>query len=163
MTPSIGSVNGSRPGPEHPFRSFDEGLAAVREGYKPHLREHAFRILNPGDWRVGQIDSGAVVNRTIEAIEIRDGRQQQTSVSLGSIRDQGLFRSFAIADRMQSMTAPESMTRIRSSTVRCPRPVARHSSTGDGFDSLPPDLQRPAHTSGHGFKAFEMPTQTDAQ
>ena len=163
MTPLIGSVNWSKPGPEHPFRSFDEGLAAVREGYKPHLHEHGYRILKPGDRRVGQVDSGAVVNRTIGAIEIRDGRQQQTSVTLGSIRDQGLFRSFTIADRMHFKTAPESMTRIRSSTVRCRRPVARHSSTGDGFDSLPPDLQRPTHTSGRGFKAFEVRTQTDAQ
>ncbi|MCY4406124.1 MAG: hypothetical protein OXC15_07130 [Rhodospirillaceae bacterium] len=58
----------------HPFRSFDEGLAAAWENYKPKLREHALGLLRPGDWSEGDIGSGAILNRTIEAIEIQDGR-----------------------------------------------------------------------------------------
>ena len=58
----------------HPFRNFDEGLAAAWENYKPRLREHALVLLRPGDWLEGDIGSGAILNRTIEAIEIQDGR-----------------------------------------------------------------------------------------
>ena len=58
----------------HPFRSFDEGLAAVWESYKPRLRDHALRMLRSGDWVEDEIGSGAIVGRTIEAIEIQDGR-----------------------------------------------------------------------------------------
>ncbi len=58
----------------HPFRSFDEGLAAVWESYKPRLRDHALGMLRPGDWVEDEIGSGAIVGRTVEAIEIQDGR-----------------------------------------------------------------------------------------
>ena len=58
---------------DHPFRSFDEGLAAVWESYKPRLRDHALGMLRPGDWVEDEIGSGAIVGRTVEAIEIQDG------------------------------------------------------------------------------------------
>ena len=31
----------------YPFRSFDEGLAAAWENYKPKLRDHALGLLSP--------------------------------------------------------------------------------------------------------------------
>lgn len=58
----------------HPFRSFDEGLAAVWESYKPRLRDHALRMLRSADWVEDEIGSGTIIGRTIEAIEIQDGR-----------------------------------------------------------------------------------------
>jgi hypothetical protein len=63
----------------HPFRSFDEGLAAVWESYKPRLREHALGLLRPGDWSESDIGSGVILNRTIEAIEIQDSRSNLTN------------------------------------------------------------------------------------
>ena len=57
----------------HPFRSFDEGLAAVWESYMPRLRDHALGLLRPGDWREDETGSGAILNRAIEAVEIQDG------------------------------------------------------------------------------------------
>lgn len=57
----------------HPFLSFDEGLAAEWEDYKPRLRAHALGFLRPGDWSEDAIGSGAILNRTIKAIEIQDG------------------------------------------------------------------------------------------
>ncbi len=57
----------------HPFRGFDEGLAAVWESYKPRLREHALSLLNAGAWTEGEIGSGAIIERTVAAIEIQDG------------------------------------------------------------------------------------------
>lgn len=59
---------------DHPFPSFDEGLAAVWENYKPRLRDHALGILSSGDWVEDEIGSGAILNRATEAIEIRDSR-----------------------------------------------------------------------------------------
>ena len=58
----------------HPIRGFDEGLAAVWESYKPRLRDHALGLLRPEDWLEGEIGSGAILNRTVEAIEIQDSR-----------------------------------------------------------------------------------------
>ena len=63
----------------HPFRSFDEGLAAAWEDYKPRLRDHALGLLRPGDWLEGEIGSGAVLKRTVEAIEIQDSRLNLTN------------------------------------------------------------------------------------
>ena len=63
----------------HPFRGFDEGLAAVWESYKPRLRDHALGLLNTGDWLEGEIGSGAILNRTLEAIEIQDSRLNLTN------------------------------------------------------------------------------------
>ena len=58
----------------HPFRGFDEGLAAVWESYKPRLRNRALGLLSPEDWLEGEIGSGAILSRTVEAIEIQDSR-----------------------------------------------------------------------------------------
>ena len=63
----------------HPFRGFDEGLAAAWEDYKPRLRDHALGLLRPGDWLEGEIGSGAVLKRTVEAIEIQDSRLNLTN------------------------------------------------------------------------------------
>ena len=64
----------------HPFRNFNEGLASVWESYKPRLRDHALGILRPGDWVEDEIGSGAILNRTIEAIEIQEGRHTNNLV-----------------------------------------------------------------------------------
>jgi hypothetical protein len=63
----------------HPFKSFDEGLAAVWESYKPRLREHALGLLRAGDWAESDIGTGAILNRVIEAIEIQDSRINLTN------------------------------------------------------------------------------------
>ena len=63
----------------HPFRGFDEGLAAAWESYKPRLRDHALGLLRPQDWLEDEIGSGAILNRTIEAIEIQDSRLKLTN------------------------------------------------------------------------------------
>lgn len=63
----------------HPFRGFDEGLIAVWEGYKPRLREHALSVLGVDAWFENEIGSGTILNRTINAIEIQDGRLNLTN------------------------------------------------------------------------------------
>jgi hypothetical protein len=63
----------------HPFGSFDEGLAAVWESYKPRLRKHALGLLRAGDWSESDIGTGAILSRTIEAIEIQDSRSNLTN------------------------------------------------------------------------------------
>ena len=63
----------------HPFRGFDEGLAADWENYKPRLRDHALGLLRTEDWLEGEIGSGAILNRTVEAIEIQDSRLKLTN------------------------------------------------------------------------------------
>ena len=40
----------------HRFRSFDEGLAAIWENYKPRLRDHALGLLNSGDSSEGEAE-----------------------------------------------------------------------------------------------------------
>ena len=63
----------------HPFRGLDEGLAAAWEDYKPRLRDHALGLLRPEDWLEGEIGSGAILNRTVEAIEIQGGHLNLTN------------------------------------------------------------------------------------
>lgn len=63
----------------HPFTSFHEGLAAVWESYKPRLRDDALGLLRAGEWSEGDIGSGAILNRIIEAIEIQDSRSNLTN------------------------------------------------------------------------------------
>ena len=63
----------------HPFRGFDVGLPDEWESYKPRLRDHALRLLRPEDWLEDEIGSGAILNRTIEAIEIQDSRLKLTN------------------------------------------------------------------------------------
>lgn len=58
----------------HAFSSFQEGLAAVWESYKPRLREHALGLLRAAEWSEAEIGSGAILNRMIDAIEIQDSR-----------------------------------------------------------------------------------------
>ena len=55
----------------HPFTNFHEGLAAAGESYKPRLRDYALQLLRADEWSEGEVGSGAVLNRTIEAIEIQ--------------------------------------------------------------------------------------------
>ena len=61
------------------FINFQEGLIAVWEGYKPRLREQALRILDTNVWTAAEIGSGAILQRTIDAIEIQDTRGDQTN------------------------------------------------------------------------------------
>ena len=63
----------------HPFRGFDEGLAAAWENYKPRLRDHALGLLRLGDWLEGEIGSGAILKRMVEAIEIQDSHLNLTN------------------------------------------------------------------------------------
>lgn len=56
----------------HAFTSFQEGLAAVWESYKPRLRDHALGLLRAGEWSETEIGSGAILIRIIHAIEIQD-------------------------------------------------------------------------------------------
>src|SRR4051794_9117723 len=58
----------------HPFVTFEEGVAAVWEGYKPRLRERALALLGAEKWSQADIGSGAILNCAIEAIEIQDDR-----------------------------------------------------------------------------------------
>lgn len=59
----------------HAFTGFQEGLAAVWESYKPRLRDHALGLLRAEEWSEGDIGSGVILNRMIEAIEIKDSRR----------------------------------------------------------------------------------------
>ena len=62
-----------------PFRGFDEGLVAAWESYKPRLRDHALGLLNTRDWLEHEIGSGAILNQTVEAIEIQNSRLNLTN------------------------------------------------------------------------------------
>jgi hypothetical protein len=53
------------------FESFDEGLIAVWESYKPRLRSHALGLLDVGEWAATTIGTGEILKRTISAIEIQ--------------------------------------------------------------------------------------------
>lgn len=55
-----------------PFSSFDEGMAAVWESYKPRLQKHALSILAADSWSEADIGTGRILDRTIEAVEIQD-------------------------------------------------------------------------------------------
>jgi hypothetical protein len=63
----------------HPFRTFEEGLAAVWESYKPRLRDHALTLLGAQTWDEAEIGSGKILKRTIDAIEIQDSRSNLTN------------------------------------------------------------------------------------
>jgi len=63
----------------HAFTNFREGGAAVWEGYKPRLREHALGNLAPDTWSEDKIGSGTILQRTIEAIEIQDSHVNLTN------------------------------------------------------------------------------------
>lgn len=60
----------------HPFRGFDEGLTAAMEGYKLRLRDHALALLRAEEWSEGNIGSGKILERAIDAIEIQDSSRK---------------------------------------------------------------------------------------
>lgn len=55
------------------FTTFQEGVVAVWEGYKVHLRNRARGILVSETWSESAIGSGVILQRTIHAVEIQDG------------------------------------------------------------------------------------------
>ncbi|MDE0191063.1 MAG: hypothetical protein OXQ90_06870 [Gammaproteobacteria bacterium] len=54
-----------------PFTSFCEGVVAEWEDYKPYLRDRALGRLVPDIWTEEEIGSGAILHRTIDAIEVQ--------------------------------------------------------------------------------------------
>jgi hypothetical protein len=62
-----------------PLKSFDEGLIAVWEGYKPRVRSYALNLLGAEDWSEDQIGSGEILERTIAAIEIHATHGDRTN------------------------------------------------------------------------------------
>ena len=54
-----------------PFTSFCEGVVAEWEDYKPYLRDRALGRLVPDTWTEAEIGSGAIIQRTIDAIEMQ--------------------------------------------------------------------------------------------
>ena len=59
----------------HPFTSFQEGLAAAWEDYKPRLRDYALTLLASDTWSEASIGSGIILRHVIDAIEIQDSRR----------------------------------------------------------------------------------------
>lgn len=57
-----------------PFRSFQEGVAAAWEDYKPKLRDYARKRLAFERWSEEGIGSGVILRCVIEAIEIQNDR-----------------------------------------------------------------------------------------
>lgn len=53
-----------------PFRSFQEGLVAQWEGYKPLVREEALKRLGAADWEEPLVGAGVILEQAISAIEI---------------------------------------------------------------------------------------------
>ena len=54
------------------FTDFDKGVVHRWEGYKPGLRDYALDTLVPKTWTEVEIGSGAILERTIKAVEIKD-------------------------------------------------------------------------------------------
>ena len=54
------------------FTSFDEGVVERWEGYKPRVRRRARDILASPAWTEAEIGSGTILQRTIEAVEIKE-------------------------------------------------------------------------------------------
>lgn len=54
------------------FRSFQEGLPAEWEDYKPQVRDEALRRLNLGRWKQADVGKGRILDRVIRAIEIQE-------------------------------------------------------------------------------------------
>lgn len=63
----------------HAFTSFNEGVAAVWEGYKFRLRGHARGILKADTWKHADIGRGSILQRVIGAIEIQDTHLKLTN------------------------------------------------------------------------------------
>lgn len=62
-----------------PFISFDQGVAAAYEAYKPRLRKYALERLSPHTWDAVTIGSGKILEQAIAAIEIQDDRINLTN------------------------------------------------------------------------------------
>ena len=62
------------------FRSFQQGLAAQWEDYKPRLRERALSLLDPMHWREDGIGRGDILNSVIASIEIEGGNDRNNLV-----------------------------------------------------------------------------------
>ena len=58
----------------HEFTNFNEGVAKAWEDYKPRLRKYALERLQASSWDEQDIGSGGILDSTINAIEIQDGR-----------------------------------------------------------------------------------------
>ena len=63
-----------------PFTSFGTGAAKAWEGYKLPLRDFALTKLDPASWSEAAIGSGAILERTISAIEIGDREQHRNNL-----------------------------------------------------------------------------------
>jgi hypothetical protein len=62
------------------FRSFQDGLAAQWEDYKPRLRERALFLLDIMHWREDIIGNGEILNKVIASIEIEGGNDRNNLV-----------------------------------------------------------------------------------
>ena len=102
----------------HAFTDFDKGVVYRWEGYKPEVRNRALNILVPKAWTEDEIGLGAILGRTIKAVEMQGNnlvvcqnrwgpRSSEHRVLLDACRDpklqreleRGLFDLFAgVAD-----------------------------------------------------------------
>lgn len=57
----------------HPFTNFEEGIAAVMEGYKPRLRARALTLLDASAWTKSSVGTGEILQNVVRAIEIQEG------------------------------------------------------------------------------------------
>ncbi len=55
----------------HRFETFEDGLAATWESYKPRLRDHALALLRADTWDEASIGAGTILQHVIDAIEIQ--------------------------------------------------------------------------------------------
>lgn len=55
-----------------PFTSFQEGLPADWEDYKPEVRKEALRRLSFGKWKQADVGKGRILDKVIGAIEIHE-------------------------------------------------------------------------------------------
>ena len=62
-----------------PFTSFDEGLIAAWESYKPRVRTYALELLAVDGWTEDQIGSGEILEKVISAIEIQATHGDRTN------------------------------------------------------------------------------------
>lgn len=62
-----------------PFQTFQDGVAAAWEDYKPRLREYALELLDSASWTEEMIGSGRIVDATIAAVEIQDTSKNITN------------------------------------------------------------------------------------
>lgn len=63
----------------HPFITFQDGLVASWESYKPRLRDYALGLLRFDEWSESDIGSGVILNCVIESIEIQAALGDRTN------------------------------------------------------------------------------------